>query len=65
MAQLLDWLCPAEINPLYDLNTYKDLLTKNTAVWIFDHQMYKNWLDGSTTFLWLSGESLLPLIRKY
>lgn len=60
MTKLLEWVCPAEINPLQDLNTYKELITENTALWIFDHEMYKTWIESSPSFLWLSGESLLP-----
>jgi hypothetical protein len=56
--KLLEWLCPAQINPNRDQATYKELLTENTAAWIFDDPAYKDWRLGSTSFLWIFGESI-------
>lgn len=58
IMKLLDWLCPEHVHPLYDQAMYKQHLTDNTAVWIFEHSMYKEWRFGSVPFLWISGKSI-------
>src|SRR5208282_6772831 len=55
---LLEWMCPDhQVNPIRDHVMYKDLRTRNTAVWIFEHPLYKEWRTGSSSFLWISGKS--------
>jgi hypothetical protein len=65
LAKLLEWLCSGEIDPQYDQAMYTDLLTKNTAVWIFEHPKYMQWRNESTPLLWIYGQSkLLTPIRN-
>jgi hypothetical protein len=59
---MLEWLCPADkVNPSRDQATYYERRTENTAIWIFEHPLYKEWKSGSSPFLWINGKSqMLP-----
>jgi hypothetical protein len=54
--ELLEWLCPDDINPHRDQATYLNLRTDGTAQWMFDHSLYKQWLERVPPFLWISGK---------
>lgn len=54
---MLDWLCPPTIDPLQDYESYKEMLTVNTATWIFQHPAYIEWDSSTQSFLWINGKS--------
>jgi len=56
---ILEWICPADkVNPSQDQAAYLERRkAENTAVWIFDHPLYKEWRTSSLPFLWISGKS--------
>ena len=56
MGGLLEWLCPGDISPHRDQASYYELRTEGTAVWIFNHSVYKEWLGGAHRFVWISGK---------
>lgn len=58
LTELLEWLCPAQINPRYDQAAYKERLTENTTSWIFKHETYISWMIGSISFLWIFGQCI-------
>lgn len=59
VASFLEWFCPAhKVNPIHDHLMYKDRRTENTAVWIYEHPLYKEWRTNSSSFLWITGKSM-------
>jgi hypothetical protein len=58
---VLEWLCPSNINPKEDQDLRRELFTKNTGNWIFKHEAYREWHAKPASFLWLRGQSKMPL----
>jgi hypothetical protein len=63
VVRILDWICPPNVNPLNDHESFKDILLENTATWILENAKFKEWLSKPSSFLWLNGKSNFPVLH--
>lgn len=59
--RVLEWVCPESIDPDEYHGQLREVVTKETGSWIFDHPSFQQWLDTRGSFLWLQGQSIVPL----
>jgi hypothetical protein len=57
VVKMLNSLCPATVDPYRDLELFRELLTSNTATWIFQHPSFVQWQSSLDSFLWIYGKS--------
>lgn len=61
---ILDWLCPPQINPEEDQDSKRELYIKDTGAWIFRNKVYEQWASSPGSFLWLHGQSEFSKINS-
>jgi hypothetical protein len=59
--EILEWLCPATINPGDNQQRLRKLAVEQTATWVFKHAAYEQWRSEAGRFLWLYGKGKLHL----